>query len=233
MLADKIVTRTVGAQDRWPALSRIPSDLVRELAVPHGAAEYKGWQSHPEFGGTMSKRLFVAKLDETWIGEWETGGSQRERVIIKLKEDLTFVMHNVEGKRCTEYRGRVSQDGVLSGTFTQDGRPGGRFKLWPLSQQRPMRRAQKMFIKLASGFCRDVPTVARPELPEECAICLEEFAADDMIATVCGCHSFHHHCIHNWLKENHTCPICRSPIGRPPPNKPKTNWEMYAATAMR
>ena len=52
---------------------------------------------------------------------------------------------------------------------------------------------------------------------EECAICLEEFKADDEVDTL-NCHQahvFHHDCIKSWVAsqqdklEEMTCPSCR------------------------
>ncbi|THG23934.1 RING-H2 finger protein ATL29-like [Camellia sinensis] len=44
----------------------------------------------------------------------------------------------------------------------------------------------------------------------ECAICLSEFADDDILRllTAC-CHVFHQECIDLWLASHNTCPVCR------------------------
>lgn len=45
---------------------------------------------------------------------------------------------------------------------------------------------------------------------ENCAICLEPHPKK--IELPCG-HSFHKKCLMNWLKNNKSCPLCRTPVG--------------------
>ncbi|GER51159.1 RING/U-box superfamily protein [Striga asiatica] len=46
-----------------------------------------------------------------------------------------------------------------------------------------------------------------------CAICLEEYKANETRATISACsHRYHATCIKAWLKENDTCPLCRSHV---------------------
>ena len=49
------------------------------------------------------------------------------------------------------------------------------------------------------------------ELPA-CAICLEEFSAQEKLARLPCKHFFHAKCIKDWLVLNATCPNCRAPI---------------------
>uniref|UniRef100_A0A0E0J6Q0 RING-type domain-containing protein n=1 Tax=Oryza nivara TaxID=4536 RepID=A0A0E0J6Q0_ORYNI len=44
-----------------------------------------------------------------------------------------------------------------------------------------------------------------------CVICMEEFVAGDEVCAIpcAGNHSFHHHCITEWLGCSNVCPLCR------------------------
>jgi hypothetical protein len=44
----------------------------------------------------------------------------------------------------------------------------------------------------------------------ECVICLESIQ-DDNITLECG-HKFHNYCVSNWLKNQQSCPICRTMV---------------------
>ena len=46
-------------------------------------------------------------------------------------------------------------------------------------------------------------------LPEECAVCLEGYAAGDTVRTLPCSHGFHGHCILRWLAASRLCPLCR------------------------
>ncbi|KAG8091048.1 hypothetical protein GUJ93_ZPchr0011g28323 [Zizania palustris] len=43
---------------------------------------------------------------------------------------------------------------------------------------------------------------------EECAMCLEDFEADDKLKTMPCSHSFHDRCFSDWLQVSRTCPLC-------------------------
>ncbi|PIO14633.1 hypothetical protein AB205_0076030, partial [Aquarana catesbeiana] len=51
------------------------------------------------------------------------------------------------------------------------------------------------------------PAVVQPT----CAICLSEYAAEDSRTLPCN-HGFHFACIHQWLQQHPTCPMCRAVI---------------------
>ncbi|KAE8724623.1 Detected protein of confused Function [Hibiscus syriacus] len=44
---------------------------------------------------------------------------------------------------------------------------------------------------------------------EECVTCLEEIEVGSTASQMPCFHSFHDHCINEWLKESHYCPLCR------------------------
>ncbi|KAF8728159.1 hypothetical protein HU200_018742 [Digitaria exilis] len=44
---------------------------------------------------------------------------------------------------------------------------------------------------------------------EECAICLNDFRADETLRAMPCSHAFHQHCISEWLRRNGACPLCR------------------------
>ncbi len=47
---------------------------------------------------------------------------------------------------------------------------------------------------------------------EECVICLDKFASEDMILKT-GCnHTFHRSCIYEWFKDKLECPCCREAV---------------------
>ncbi|KAF8676268.1 hypothetical protein HU200_047140 [Digitaria exilis] len=43
---------------------------------------------------------------------------------------------------------------------------------------------------------------------EECAVCLQDFVADDKLRAMPCSHAFHHKFIFDWLRINHVCPLC-------------------------
>ncbi|XP_025827101.1 E3 ubiquitin-protein ligase RDUF1-like [Panicum hallii] len=47
------------------------------------------------------------------------------------------------------------------------------------------------------------------EEEEECAVCLEGYAAGDRRRTMPCSHGFHGHCILRWLAASRLCPLCR------------------------
>ncbi|KAL4581093.1 hypothetical protein LXL04_017302 [Taraxacum kok-saghyz] len=60
----------------------------------------------------------------------------------------------------------------------------------------------------------DFKDIQRKDLPESCAICLDEFGRDDKTRCLKNCiHIFHQSCLDHWMDHVHeTCPICRTPI---------------------
>ena len=42
-----------------------------------------------------------------------------------------------------------------------------------------------------------------------CSVCLEAFVAGDMVRTIPCFHTFHQHCIDDWLSRRTVCPICQ------------------------
>jgi hypothetical protein len=44
---------------------------------------------------------------------------------------------------------------------------------------------------------------------EECAVCLQNFRADETLRAMPCSHAFHQHCISEWLCRNAVCPLCR------------------------
>lgn len=51
--------------------------------------------------------------------------------------------------------------------------------------------------------------------PPPCAICMEDFGADDdeqLITRLPCSHYFHGDCVVHWLEISHLCPLCRYPM---------------------
>lgn len=49
-------------------------------------------------------------------------------------------------------------------------------------------------------------------LSETCTTCLEQFKVEDEVVELMCNHHFHPVCFLPWMKENHTCPICRTSV---------------------
>ncbi|XP_051129712.1 probable E3 ubiquitin-protein ligase RHA4A isoform X2 [Andrographis paniculata] len=47
----------------------------------------------------------------------------------------------------------------------------------------------------------------------QCCVCLGEYEEKEEVVQVPSCkHIFHMDCIHHWLQNNSTCPLCRAPV---------------------
>jgi hypothetical protein len=54
--------------------------------------------------------------------------------------------------------------------------------------------------------------------PAECVICLEPYAAGDVVKRLPACgHEFHADCIDSWLVKQATCPLCKDTLWEPVP----------------
>lgn len=53
------------------------------------------------------------------------------------------------------------------------------------------------------------PSLEKEEKEEECPICLEGIKGIDQKTRLACSHEYHTKCIHRWLDQNSTCPICR------------------------
>ena len=57
-----------------------------------------------------------------------------------------------------------------------------------------------------------------PEIPftpgkfESCPICIESFKQDELLSVLSCTHFYHPSCIHEWLRKNLHCPLCRTPV---------------------
>uniref|UniRef100_A0A0E0RFK3 RING-type domain-containing protein n=1 Tax=Oryza rufipogon TaxID=4529 RepID=A0A0E0RFK3_ORYRU len=50
---------------------------------------------------------------------------------------------------------------------------------------------------------------------EECAVCLQDFVAEEKLRMMPCSHTFHQRCIFDWLRLGCICPLCR----RAPPTQ--------------
>jgi len=48
-----------------------------------------------------------------------------------------------------------------------------------------------------------------------CTICLDEFFDDESVRLFSCCHVFHTDCVDLWLKQNKSCPICKTEVAHP------------------
>ncbi|OQR92455.1 hypothetical protein THRCLA_08698 [Thraustotheca clavata] len=82
----------------------------------------------------------------------------------------------------------------------------------------------KRYVSLISDFLgiHDVPQIGyeqtTPAIMEEtCAICLDEFNAEDLVdgthvvSLPCN-HVYHQTCVGQWLRAKKSCPLCRDPV---------------------
>ena len=52
----------------------------------------------------------------------------------------------------------------------------------------------------------------RHVVESRCCVCLEEYAAGDVVKVLAGCgHWYHAECIDEWLGRHNLCPVCRAP----------------------
>ena len=52
-------------------------------------------------------------------------------------------------------------------------------------------------------------------LKEECLICFENFSLEKNNIKKCSCNCnfyYHSHCINEWHKKNHECPVCNKKV---------------------
>ena len=48
------------------------------------------------------------------------------------------------------------------------------------------------------------------DIDSMCTVCRLDIQNNSIVRKINGCgHVFHHSCLDNWLKNNHTCPVCR------------------------
>eukprot|EP01017_Pseudomicrothorax_dubius_P019744 TRINITY_DN2170_c0_g1_i3.p1 TRINITY_DN2170_c0_g1~~TRINITY_DN2170_c0_g1_i3.p1 ORF type:complete len:107 (-),score=8.08 TRINITY_DN2170_c0_g1_i3:34-354(-) len=55
--------------------------------------------------------------------------------------------------------------------------------------------------------------ICRSRLRERCIQCMSSEASNETRCLVCSgtCdHTFHHHCIQGWVRQNNLCPLCRN-----------------------
>ena len=69
-----------------------------------------------------------------------------------------------------------------------------------------------------------------------CAVCLQEFQAEELATRLPCMHLFHEDCVRTWLKKNHTCPTCRKALPQREENRrseasaegPVSSWDDFA-----
>jgi hypothetical protein len=60
------------------------------------------------------------------------------------------------------------------------------------------------------------PNLTLPACTTECVVCYNDVPYKKATETVCK-HVFCNKCIQKWLRRNHTCPLCRTPLRDPDP----------------
>lgn len=180
--------------------------------LPQCAPEYVGWVQHPDFGGRMSMRLRVKRMEGRWGGAWQLGGRRgpRGRVEVDFAGDRLRIRSVLIGRRCLDLDGEVGSSSKFFGEVLEVGRHVGDFDMWPVRVWNVARRWQEWCVAFR---CVDMPSHhPELELPPECCVCLVGFTPGDVITrTSCSSmgHVFHRCCIDEWLGSNLTCPLCR------------------------
>ncbi|KAJ1274192.1 hypothetical protein BS78_05G044300 [Paspalum vaginatum] len=85
------------------------------------------------------------------------------------------------------------------------------FGLFPESNEHHGRRRKRARVAASSDAVASLreATAGDAGAPEECAVCLHDFAAGDWLRAMPCSHAFHQDCIFRWLEVNHVCPLCR------------------------
>lgn len=68
---------------------------------------------------------------------------------------------------------------------------------------------------LSPAQLQNLPSITGKELlmGSECAVCLDDIAADQPARLVPGCnHAFHVECADTWLSKHPLCPLCRAKL---------------------
>ncbi|CAN6238914.1 unnamed protein product [Urochloa humidicola] len=71
------------------------------------------------------------------------------------------------------------------------------------------RRSNKRVRAAAASEAILQEVTASDALQSECAICLQDFHADETLRAMPCSHAFHQNCITQWLCRKATCPLCR------------------------
>ncbi|OAY76755.1 NEP1-interacting protein-like 1 [Ananas comosus] len=62
-------------------------------------------------------------------------------------------------------------------------------------------------------YPRDRSTTNTGPEPASCPICLEEFAAGEVVRELTACrHLYHQACVDRWLQDSSFCPLCREQV---------------------
>ena len=78
-----------------------------------------------------------------------------------------------------------------------------------LNQNVPTPLTKKSFDSLEEKKYADVKT----QDGESCTVCLGPYEDNDIVKITPCNHVFHPECLKGWIKENHTCPVCRESLG--------------------
>ncbi|XP_004300879.1 PREDICTED: uncharacterized protein LOC101313611 [Fragaria vesca subsp. vesca] len=123
----------------------------------------------------------------------------------------------------------------------QDQRRFGWFGTQPVCSglPKPIPATESLIEGLKKVRLDDLEDVVR-QMP--CSICMEALdhfvAAEEgtdhqhIIARLPCSHIYHGDCIIPWLKTNYVCPLCRSPVGKPPKPPLRVHWPMLMMSAV-
>ncbi|CAL4974037.1 unnamed protein product [Urochloa decumbens] len=75
----------------------------------------------------------------------------------------------------------------------------------------PVRSSKRArVVAAAAAIALGLPqTMGRSREGEECAVCQQDFGADETLRAMPCSHAFHQYCVSQWLRRNPICPLCR------------------------
>lgn len=204
---------------------------IQELASLETALSYFSTQLSPHFawdphfGTQVARNIATIAYNEVHTGLWSYGLS-----ILMVVE----IIHNdheeeEEEERLSHPRPEGFQDGLLalndpspSSSSVQDSNDMDDAILQEMIRTfGSVRVNPRVEVDSNPGNVgglseRDISRLETRQLdsdtPEEyCPVCLEEFKEGEIVTALSPClHKFHNVCISRWLRENRTCPVCRS-----------------------
>ncbi|CAL4929177.1 unnamed protein product [Urochloa decumbens] len=71
------------------------------------------------------------------------------------------------------------------------------------------RSCKRARVAASSDAVLGLQEVRAGDAPVECAVCLQDFVAEDRLRAMPCSHAFHQDCIFRWLRVNRVCPLCR------------------------
>ncbi|CAO2179441.1 unnamed protein product [Urochloa humidicola] len=101
---------------------------------------------------------------------------------------------------------------------------------YPLAAAEPASTKRARVTTVSDAIILGLPEVT-DRSGEECAICLNDFRAEETLRAMPCAHAFHHNCIAQWLRRNAVCPLCRHQLLPTTPTTPEEEEDQEVPTA--